>query len=114
MRVSAPSAGGAPALEAQLAAFAARVAPHRVALRDATREDLLSERVLEVLLDCALEGPRAVGRVVAHVAEEVLRPIAELERDPDLGCAAALERGLSLPAALRYLQAVSRSVDQER
>ena len=43
------------------------------------------QRVLQVLLDRPLERPRAVGRVVARLGQEVARPVGEAQRQPALG-----------------------------
>ena len=53
--------------------------------RELTREHALGERVLEVLLDCPLERPRAVLRVPADLGEEVLGPVGELDAELALG-----------------------------
>ena len=73
-------------LEAQLAVggvHADAVAGGVVALEEPDRE-----RVDQVLLDDPLERPGAVGRVVAHVAEQRPRGVRQLDRDAALGDAA--------------------------
>src|SRR3712207_8297098 len=49
----------------------------RVALAEGPVEDRGRQAVDELLLDDALERPRAVGRVVAEVAEQLLRGVGD-------------------------------------
>src|SRR3712207_3165517 len=57
----------------------------RVALAEGPVEDRGRQAVDELLLDDALERPRAVGRVVAEVAEQLLRGVGERDRDAAAG-----------------------------
>jgi len=49
--------------------------------RVVARDDVLGERVLEVVLHCALERPCAVLRVPTHLREVVLRRSGQLDGD---------------------------------
>src|SRR5690349_17396228 len=55
--------------------------PDRVAGGEVAAQDPLRERVLELLLDRALERPRAVDRVESRLREPVARFRREYERD---------------------------------
>src|SRR5690606_5272278 len=58
---------------------------HGLAVVDLAFEDLLGQRVLHVFLDHALQGPRAIGRVVALVAEPGLGVFVQIQRDLAVG-----------------------------
>src|SRR5262245_31423342 len=64
--------GGAPdrarRLEAKLALGEPDLDP--LAILDLAREQLARERILQFLLDHALQGPRAIGGIVALLGEE--------------------------------------------
>src|SRR5216117_2009356 len=51
-----------------------------VALCEISDEDLLRQRVLDVLLNGALEGPRAVVLIVAVIDQEIRRRLREAQR----------------------------------
>ena len=52
---------------------------------DLAGQDLLGQRVLHLLLDHALQGPRAVGRVVALVGEPRARRVVQLQGELAVG-----------------------------
>src|ERR1700727_544060 len=81
------------ALEYELALR--RVDLDRVAGREATLEDGHRQRVDQTLLDDSLQRPRAVGRVVAEVAEQRLRRVGQLDLDPPLAHAREPSRHLA-------------------
>src|SRR3546814_1139022 len=58
---------------------------HGVAAAELATEDLLCQRILQLLLDRALERTRAVDRVEADVAEQVERLVRHLDADAALG-----------------------------
>src|SRR5919198_2198286 len=55
--------------------------PHRFAVLHHPGEDLLGKRILHMFLDHALQGPRAVGRIIAEVGEPGARRFVELDGD---------------------------------
>src|SRR5215218_9000137 len=57
---------------------------HRVALGELALEQRQGELVDQLALDHPLQGPRAVGRVVAEVAEQGAGIAGELDLDPAL------------------------------
>src|ERR1700740_309702 len=84
---AAPAATLVDLAEGELAAARADadpVARHEFALQDTRRE-----RVLDLLLDGALQRPRAVHRIEAGLAEQVARAVIERELDVALGQALA-------------------------
>src|SRR6478736_150579 len=62
--------------------------PHGVALAEVALEDRERQRVDQALLDHALERARAIGRVVAEVAQQLAGAIGELDLDAALAHAA--------------------------
>src|SRR5690348_2088272 len=58
--------------------------PHGVALTERTVEDRDRQRVDQALLDDALERARAVGRVVAEVAQQRAGVVGQLDLDAAL------------------------------
>src|SRR3546814_10229135 len=58
---------------------------HRVAIAELPGQDLRRQRILQLLLDRALERTRAVDRVEADVAEQVERLVRHLDADAALG-----------------------------
>ena len=76
-------AGTARPFENQLSI--ARFDPNRVPGCEPAREDVLGETVLEIALDCALERPGAVGRVVADIGQEVFGRIRDFELHVTIG-----------------------------
>src|SRR5262249_59537670 len=67
------------------AAAGLRVDPHAGAVADATRDDLLRQRRLHLLLDGALQRPRPVDGIVAPVGQIVSGRLAELEGEMPVG-----------------------------
>src|SRR5215469_510713 len=68
-------------LEAHLAPFLVRVDDDMIAVQDFAIEDLQSERILNQLLDGALQGTSAEVRVVALREQQVFRRLGELQRN---------------------------------
>src|SRR5579883_2692640 len=85
VRIRRPLCG----LPAKLQVPAGGVHGDRVARLEAAFEDLLRQRVLELLLDRALERAGTVDRVETDVAEQVERPVAQGQRQLALGQALA-------------------------
>ena len=81
---------GAQAAVTATCAFSSTISPSRASARTVSPsrnspcEDRQRERVDEALLDDALERPRAVGRVVAEVAQQRARVVGELDLDAAL------------------------------
>jgi hypothetical protein len=72
--------------------------PHRVARTELAGQDLLRQRILQLLLDRALERTRAVDRIEADVAEQQQRGFGDLQ--PDLAFGQALAQVLRLERAI--------------
>ena len=53
-----------------------------LALLELALQQLHRQFVLDFALDCALQGPRAVGRVEALFSENVLGGVGQLDLDP--------------------------------
>src|SRR5688572_7808578 len=66
---------------AELEAVAIGVSLDAISRQELAREDGLRQRVLHLLLDGALERPRAVHRVVSGFAQPVERRVVEHERE---------------------------------
>src|SRR5690606_37909152 len=66
-------------LEGEVAAGLVDVDLDRVAGREASFEDAACQRILDPLLDDALEGAGAVERVVSLVRDLLLRPFGQAE-----------------------------------
>src|SRR5690606_16686585 len=54
---------------------------HGAAVGNLAREQLLGQRILQVALHRALEGPRAVDRIVADPPEPAPRGVGQIEHD---------------------------------
>ena len=93
--------------ERELAPRGVGVDPHVVAVGIAAFEDAFGDRVLEPLLDHALQRPRAERRVVPLVGQLLQRGRADVEREVSLGEALAepahlhVDDPLDLPLAQR-------------
>src|SRR5262245_44210627 len=66
-------------LEVQLAVDHADA--HRGAGAEVAAQDELRQRILDLLLDRTLEGPCAIHRIVARLADQVARLVIEDELD---------------------------------
>src|SRR5262249_43968580 len=90
--------------------LAARIAIdlHRRPRRILAREHALRERVLEVLLDRALQRARAVLRIPANLGEIILRAIGQLESElpPPEALGELFELDVDDPPQLRALKAL--------
>src|SRR5207247_6970750 len=58
---------------------------NRVAGGEIAGEDLPSQRILDLLLDCALERPRAIDRIESDLGDGVERFERNIESDVELG-----------------------------
>src|SRR5213078_3498695 len=81
----------------------ARIHPHAVAGLELALEQGERELVDQLLLDHALQRARAVGRVVAEVADQRLRVVSQLDLDAALGDSADERAYLQLDDLLDLL-----------